>query len=71
MIAPWWVPLGPLLGMEVLDELGAGGPQRDGPGAGVAVGVAGIVEDVAEGGPGGGHRGQDGRERADRVLPAR
>ena len=34
--------------VQVLDELGAGGAQRQCPGAGVAVGVAGIVEDVAE-----------------------
>ena len=37
----------PVMGMEVLDELRAGGAQRDGPGGGVAVGVAGIVQDVA------------------------
>ena len=57
--------------MQVLDELRAGGPQRDCPGIGVAVRVAGIIEDVAERDPGGGHRGQHGRERADRVVPAR
>ncbi len=59
------------MGVQVLDELRPGGPQRDGPGAGVAVGVAGIIEDVAETDPGGGHRGQHGGERADRVVPAR
>ena len=37
-----------VVGVEVLDEPGAGGPERDGPGAGVAVGVAGVIEDVAE-----------------------
>ena len=35
--------------VQVLDELGAGGAEREGPGAGVAVGVAGVGEDVAEG----------------------
>jgi hypothetical protein len=48
-----------------------GGAQRDGPGIGVGVGVAGIAEDVAETDPGGGHRGQDGGEGADRVALAR
>jgi hypothetical protein len=57
--------------MEVLEELGAGGAQRDRPGVCVAVGVAGVGQDVAERDPGGGHRGQDGRERADRVVAAR
>ena len=46
--------------MEVLDELGAGGPQRDGPGAGIAVRVAGVVEDVAERDLLAGQRGQHG-----------
>ena len=41
-----------VVGVEVLDELRAGGAERDGPGGGVAVGVAGIVEDVAERDPG-------------------
>ena len=59
------------MGMEVLDELRAGGPERDGPGAGVAVGVAGIIEDVAERDPLAGQRGQHGGEGADRVVPAR
>ena len=59
------------MGMEVLDELRAGGAQRDGPGGGVAVGVAGIVQDVAERDPLAGHRGQHGSEGADRVVPAR
>ena len=54
--------------MQVLDEPGAGGSERDGPGSGVAVGVTGVVEDVAEGDPGGRHRGQDGRERANGSL---
>ena len=45
--------------VQVLDELGAGGAQRQRPGAGVAVGVAGVGEHVAERDPGGGHRGQD------------
>ena len=34
--------------MEVLDEPRAGPAERDRPGGGVAVGVAGIGEDVAE-----------------------
>ena len=59
------------MGMEVLDELRAGGPQRDGPGSGVAVGVAGVAEDVAERDPVAGHCGQHGGEGADRVVPAR
>ena len=54
--------------VQVLDELRAGGAQRESPGAGVAVRVAGVVEDVAERDPGGGHRGQGGGERADRVV---
>ena len=56
--------------VQVLDELRAGGPQRDGPGPGVAVGVAGVAEDVAERDPLAGHRGQRGGEGADRVVPA-
>ena len=35
-------------GVQVLDQLRAGLPERDGPGAGVAVGVAGVGQDVAE-----------------------
>jgi len=58
-----------VMGMEVLDELRAG-PERDSPGTGVAVSVAGTGEDVAETDPGRGHRGQHGDERADRVVPA-
>jgi len=49
----------------------AGGPERDGPGARVAVGVAGIVEDVAGAGSLAGHRGQARGEGRDRVVPAR
>jgi hypothetical protein len=60
-----------VMGMEVLDELGAGRPQRDGPGSGVAVGIAGVIEDVAERDLLAGHRGQHGSEGADRVVPAR
>jgi hypothetical protein len=48
------------MGMEVLDELRAGLAERDGPGCGVAVGVAGIAEDVAERDLLAGHRGQHG-----------
>ena len=72
MMAPWWVPLGPLfVRVQVLDELGAGGAQRQRPGVRVAVGVAGVGEHVAERDAGGGHRRQDGRERADGVVLAR
>jgi hypothetical protein len=53
--------------VQVLDELCPGGPEWDGPGAGVAEGVAGVVEDVAETDPG---RGQHGREGADRIVPS-
>ena len=57
--------------VQVLDEMGAGGAQRQRPGAGVAVGVAGVGQHVAERDPGGGHRGQHGYQRADRVVAAR
>jgi len=59
-----------VVGVEVLDELCAGLAERDRPGGRVAVGVAGVGEDVAEWDPGGGQRGQHGRERADRVVLA-
>ena len=36
--------------VQVLDELRPGGAQRDGPGVRVAVGVAAVIEDVAESG---------------------
>jgi len=57
--------------VQVLDELGAGGAQRQCPGVCVAVGVAGIIEDVAERDPVCGHGGQHGGERADRIVAAR
>jgi hypothetical protein len=56
--------------VQVLDELGACHPQRDGPGFGVAVGVAGVVDDVAERDPGRGHGQQDGHEGAGGVQVA-
>jgi hypothetical protein len=56
--------------VQVLDELRAGVAERDRPGFGVAVGVAGVVQDVAERDPGGRHRGQRGGEGADRVVAA-
>src|ERR1700691_846679 len=56
--------------VQVLDQSRAGGPERDRPGACVAVRVAGIGEDIAERDAGSGHRRQDGRERADRVVAA-
>ena len=52
-------------GVQVLDQLGAGLPQRDGPGLGVAVGVAGVGEHVAERDAGLGHAVRTGtRARA-------
>jgi hypothetical protein len=36
------------VGVQVLDQGGAGGARRDRPGVCVAVRVAGIVQDVAE-----------------------
>ena len=59
------------MGMEVLDELCPGAPERERPGVCVAVGVAGVVEDVAERDSLAGHRGQHGGEGADRVMAAR
>ena len=56
--------------VQVLDQGGAGGAQRQRPGISVAVGVAGVGEDVAERDAGGGHRGQDGDQGADRVVAA-
>ena len=56
--------------VQVLDQGGAGGSERDGPGAGVAVGVAGVGQDVAERDPLAGHRGQHGSEGADWIVPA-
>ena len=64
--------LGPaVMRVQVLDELRAGGAQRDRPGVRVAVRVAGIGEDVAERDLLAGHRGQHGGEGADRVVTAR
>jgi len=56
--------------VQVLDELGAGLAERDGPGAGVAVGVAGVGQDVAEGDAVSGHAGQDRGQGADGVEVA-
>ena len=44
--------------VQVLDQAGAGSAQRDGPGAGDAVGVAGVGQDVAERDAAGWHRGE-------------
>jgi hypothetical protein len=50
MMAPWRVPLGPpFVRVQVLDEGGADGAQRQRPGIGVAVDVAGVGEDVPSG----------------------
>ena len=54
-------------GVQVLDQLGAGLPERDGPGPGVAVGVAGVGEDVAGRDAVAGHRGQHRDQGAGRV----
>jgi hypothetical protein len=56
--------------VRVLDELGAGVAERDGPGVGVAVGVARVVDDVAERDAIGGHAQQHGCELPDRVVVA-
>ncbi len=56
--------------VEVLDEAGAGAAERDGPGSGVAVGVPGVGDDVAERDAGRGHPHQDGEQGADRVQRA-
>ena len=70
MTAPSCVPLGPRSWVQVLDQLGAGAPERDGPGLGVAVGVAGVVDDVAERDAVAGHAQQDGGQHAGRVAGA-
>ena len=71
MIAPLVGAPGPaVVGVQVLDELGAGLAERDGPGGGVAVGVAGVVQDVAERDAGCGHAGQHGDQGAGRVEAA-
>ena len=59
------------MGVQVLDELRPGVAERQCPGIGVAVRVAGVVEDVAERDSLGRQRGQHGGEGADRVVPAR
>jgi hypothetical protein len=56
--------------VQVLDELRAGAAERHGPRAGVAVGVAGVVDDVAERDAGFGHAQQRGGELPDRVVVA-
>ena len=68
MIAPWWVPL--VRGHEDggPGRAGAGPAERDRPGGGVAVRVAGVGEDVAERDACRGHRGQHGDQGADRVC---
>ena len=56
--------------VQVLDQLGAGGAQRDRPGPGVAVGAAGVGQDIAERDAVGRHLLQDRDEGADRVQMA-
>ena len=71
MMAPWWVPRGPRsFGCRSWTSWRAGGAHRDGPGAGVAVGVAGVGQDVAEAGAVAGHRGQHGDQGAGRIVAA-
>jgi hypothetical protein len=53
--------------VQVLHELGAGGAEGEGPGGRVAVGVAGVGEDVTERDAVCGHAGQHGDQGADRV----
>ncbi|HTQ92006.1 MAG TPA: hypothetical protein VMK84_21175, partial [Streptosporangiaceae bacterium] len=56
--------------VQVLDQLRAGVPEREGPGGGVAVGVAGVGEDVAGRDAVCWHPGQDGDQGAGRVVAA-
>src|SRR5260370_29305313 len=56
--------------VQVLDELRAAGPERDGPGGGVAVGVTGVGEDVAQRDALPVHLGKRWREAAARVEAA-
>ena len=56
--------------VQVLDEGGAGDPERECPGVRVAVGVTGVGEHVAETDTGGGHRGQHGNHGAHGIVPA-
>ena len=68
MMAPSWVPRGPRSdGCRSWTRLRPGGAQRDGPAPGVAVGVPGIGQDVAERDAGRGHRGQHRDQGAGRV----
>ena len=82
MMAPWWVPRGPRSeGCRSWTSWAPDCAERDGPGAGVAVGVAGVGQDVAERdaagrasrsapGPGRGP-GRGGRSRRSSAGPAR
>jgi hypothetical protein len=56
--------------VQVLDQLRAGQAERDGPGGGVAVGVAGVGQDVAERDAVAGHLGQHRDQGAGRVAAA-
>ena len=68
MIAPAWVPRGPRSwGCRSWISCAPARRQRDGPGGGVAVGVAGVGEHVAERDAGRWHAGQDGDQGADGV----
>jgi hypothetical protein len=59
MMAPSWGPRGPRPGgCRSWTSCAPVAAERDGPGAGVAVGVAGIGQDVAERDARLGHRGQ-------------
>jgi hypothetical protein len=59
-----------VVGVEVLDEGGAGLAERDGPVSRDAVGVAGVCQDIAEHDPVLRHGGQHGGERGDGVVAA-
>ena len=71
MIAPWWVPWGPRsCGCRSWTSWAPALRSGMAQAAGVAVGVAGVGEDVAERDAGGGHRGQDGDQGAGGVQVA-
>src|SRR5260370_16535271 len=71
MMARWWVRWGPRSeGCRSWTSCARAWRSGIGPGGGGAVGVAGVVEDVAERDAGGGHAEQDGGQGAGRVEAA-
>ena len=71
MMAPWWVPRGPRSsGCRSWTSWAPAQAQRHRPGAGVAVGVAGVSQDVAERDAVLGHRCQHRDQGAGRVVVA-